>query len=33
MDISYVNTGRPANKYNDASQNSFSNHPKSRTSN
>ena len=26
MNISYVNTGRPANKCHDASQNSFSNH-------
>ena len=33
MYISYVNTGRPANKCHDASQNLFSNHPKSRTSN
>ena len=33
MYISYVNTGRAANKCHDASQKSFSNRPKSRTSN
>ena len=31
--MSYVNNGRPANKCHDASQISFSNHRKSRTSN